>query len=264
MSLHRRAAKRDAAEPAIVSALEALGCVVWRVSGKGLPDLIVLRAGKKWLADVKGPKEKPTPAQAASWTVALAFARCAVFILRTPEDAKKMLNNALQPWEPDLDMPAPIVKMSKAEMVKRFPRKGDAAKAEAFPKGGAMDPATASGALKKFYPNYTPPRSTSVDAVATYSGSLGDAVREFEEKRKANPKCDAALKRALGAAKEAEATFAPSAIPPCPDCGEAYESKCYDRTAPVGAVSCTKDVHCVRYEGHDGDCQTLGARCCAT
>lgn len=102
MSLHRRAAKRDAAEPAIVSALEALGCVVWRVSGKGLPDLIVLRAGKKWLADVKGPKEKPTPAQEKAWEEAATKGRCSVFILRTPEDAQKMLNNALQPWEPPM------------------------------------------------------------------------------------------------------------------------------------------------------------------
>jgi len=100
MSLHRRAAKRDANEGTIVKALEAHGCVVWRLSGKGIPDLLVLHKGKKWLADVKGAKEKATPAQAEAWEKAATQARCAIFILRTPEDAGAMLNNALAPWEP--------------------------------------------------------------------------------------------------------------------------------------------------------------------
>lgn len=136
MSLHRRAAKRDAAEPAIVSALEALGCVVWRVSGKGLPDLIVLRAGKKWLADVKGPKEKPTPAQEKAWEEAATKARCSVFILRTPEDAAAMLSNALQPWEPRPNIYDP-----------RHPYQKDMKRRRAQVETG-----------------YSPPRSTPVDA----------------------------------------------------------------------------------------------------
>lgn len=161
MSLHRRAAKRDAAEPAIVSALEALGCIVWRVSGKGLPDLIVLRAGKKWLADVKGPKEKPTPAQEETWEEAATKARCAVFILRTSEDAQKMLNNALRPWEPDhvtKDKAAaaaygvaydPDLDRAAAEAkAERRPRKGDAAKARAKGRSRLAQERLASGSSR--------------------------------------------------------------------------------------------------------------------
>lgn len=223
MSLHRRAAKRDAAEPAIVSALEALGCIVWRVSGKGLPDLIVLRAGKKWLADVKGPKEKPTPAQVELWTVALVFARCAVFILRTPEDAQKMLNNALQPWEPapprigkdgrlvlaDLKGNARMVEIARRMRAKEpvygnLPRKGDAAKARGMyvPRNG-RDAKKTCGCLRSLgrcehSGNYTPPQEL-VDGRPHFNGKV--------------------TKAQLSAAKEAEATFAPPERPSVACCG---------------------------------------------
>lgn len=145
MSLHRRAAKRDAAEPAIVSALEALGCIVWRVSGKGLPDLVVFcpksRAPdgfrrRTFVADVKGQKEKATPAQEEKWT-ALINLGFSVFILRTPEDAAKMLNNALQPWEPVESVVRKVMRSHEDLHARRecscypantLPRKGNAAK----------------------------------------------------------------------------------------------------------------------------------------
>lgn len=41
MSVHRRAAQRDANEAAIIKALRAGGCLVAQVSGEGVPDLIV-------------------------------------------------------------------------------------------------------------------------------------------------------------------------------------------------------------------------------
>lgn len=41
MSIHRRAARRDSNEAAIVDALRQCGYVVDRVSGTGLPDLLV-------------------------------------------------------------------------------------------------------------------------------------------------------------------------------------------------------------------------------
>ena len=167
MSLHRRAAKRDAAEPDIVSALEALGCVVWRVSGKGLPDLIVFHPKARkpdgfgthrhtFVADVKGPKDGPTPAQVATWTE-LTNLGFSVFILRTPEDAVAMLNNALAPWEPATSHPLGQSLSHTRPAVYR-PRKGDATKTEGC------------GCRKKNIAcihtamSYTPPRSAPVDA----------------------------------------------------------------------------------------------------
>lgn len=53
LSLHRRAARRDGSEKAIVEALEAVGCAVMRHSATGEPDLIVFRAGRCWLFECK-------------------------------------------------------------------------------------------------------------------------------------------------------------------------------------------------------------------
>jgi len=55
--------KRDANEPAIVSALEACGIQVWRLSGPGLPDLLTYRAGRWLPLEVKAPGGSLTPAQ---------------------------------------------------------------------------------------------------------------------------------------------------------------------------------------------------------
>lgn len=63
MSLHRRNPRRDANEIPIVRALEAQGFVVDRISGKGLPDLLVSKAGRQWLCEVKMPKGKFKPSQ---------------------------------------------------------------------------------------------------------------------------------------------------------------------------------------------------------
>lgn len=48
-SIPRRNAKRDANEPEIVAALVATGCKVWPLSDEGIPDLLVLSPGNKWL-----------------------------------------------------------------------------------------------------------------------------------------------------------------------------------------------------------------------
>jgi hypothetical protein len=55
MSLARRAAKRDSNEQDIVDALEAIGATVTRLSGEGLPDLLVGLGGSMWLLEVKQP-----------------------------------------------------------------------------------------------------------------------------------------------------------------------------------------------------------------
>jgi len=64
MSLHRRNPRRDANEPAIVDALERMGFSVSRVSGAGVPDLLV----GKWpsflrMVEIKVEKGRYTPAQ---------------------------------------------------------------------------------------------------------------------------------------------------------------------------------------------------------
>ena len=55
--------RRDANEQAIVEALEAVGARVYRVSGRGLPDLLCERQGRFYALEVKGTKGRPTEAQ---------------------------------------------------------------------------------------------------------------------------------------------------------------------------------------------------------
>lgn len=87
MSLHRRNPRRDANEKLIVDALRAQGFHVTRISGAGVPDLLVAKAGGFLrLAEVKTLKGRFKPAQ-------LAFAESwpgpPIITLRTVEDALK-------------------------------------------------------------------------------------------------------------------------------------------------------------------------------
>lgn len=63
MSLHRRNPRRDANEPAIVEALEAVGAKVKRLSAAGVADLLVLFRGRLFLLEVKTAKGRATLAQ---------------------------------------------------------------------------------------------------------------------------------------------------------------------------------------------------------
>lgn len=84
MSLHRRNPRRDANEPEIVRALEAQGFVVDRISGKGIPDLLVSKAGRMYLVEVKMPKGAFKPSQVA-WRQ--RFRGPAPITLRSVQDA---------------------------------------------------------------------------------------------------------------------------------------------------------------------------------
>lgn len=53
MTLHRYAARRDDNEAEIVAALESCGFHVERISEPGVPDLLLSRAGRWHLAEVK-------------------------------------------------------------------------------------------------------------------------------------------------------------------------------------------------------------------
>lgn len=65
MGYRRRAGggRRDASEPAIVAALRAIGCQVWLLSGTGNPDLLVKRAGRFYVFEVKSGNARLTPNQ---------------------------------------------------------------------------------------------------------------------------------------------------------------------------------------------------------
>lgn len=178
MSLHRRAAKRDKNEAGIVKVLRAHGCVVWLLSGSGVPDLLVMRKGRTWLADVKDGNGKATPAQSKAWEEAATKARVAVFVLRSPADAVAMLNSALAPWEPDANSPAPTgqgkLKGASSSHNHRCAKNGcrnlrpcvvhDGTGRVAFPASEAERERSKEHLRKLASTSYTPPRSKSVDA----------------------------------------------------------------------------------------------------
>lgn len=86
MSLNRRNPRRDINEAIIVEALEARGFHVDRISGAGIPDLLVSKHGSQWLIEIKRPKGKYTPAQ-VQWRS--KFKGPAPRVLRTVEEALK-------------------------------------------------------------------------------------------------------------------------------------------------------------------------------
>lgn len=63
MSVNRWAAKRDANEPAIVQALQAVGVEVWKLSGANKPDLLTRYRGRWLPLGVKMPKGALTAAE---------------------------------------------------------------------------------------------------------------------------------------------------------------------------------------------------------
>lgn len=63
MSIHRRAARRDENEHAIVDALRGVGASVYQVSQVGFPDTVVIWRGDVFLLEVKARKGKLTDGQ---------------------------------------------------------------------------------------------------------------------------------------------------------------------------------------------------------
>ncbi len=92
-SLHRRNPRRDGNELELVRALEAQGFVVDRISGTGLPDLLVSKAKQMWLCEVKQPKGKLKPTQIA-WRA--RFQGPTPIILRSLEDCAKFMLLAME------------------------------------------------------------------------------------------------------------------------------------------------------------------------
>lgn len=80
--------KVDANQGDIVRALERVGAKVQSLAGvgDGVPDLLVLRHGKLYLLEVKGPKTPLTPAE-SEWHAKWERAGGVVAIVRTPKEA---------------------------------------------------------------------------------------------------------------------------------------------------------------------------------
>jgi hypothetical protein len=84
MSIHRRAAKRDASEPAIIEALRDVGASVVQLSGKDMPDLLVGFQDTTILIEVKTGKGKLRQGQS---TFADTWRGGTIGVARTPDEA---------------------------------------------------------------------------------------------------------------------------------------------------------------------------------
>lgn len=88
MSVRRRAARRDMNERDIITALESVGAVVWQVSEKGVPDLVVGYEGATFLLEVKMPKKWLTQDQK---DVHAAWKGGQIFVVETPAQALRAI-----------------------------------------------------------------------------------------------------------------------------------------------------------------------------
>jgi len=89
--------RRDANEPLIVEYLEKAGCMVDRINGKDIPDLLCLHPnGKFFLVEVKTPAGKLKPGQ-RDWFAKARQRNSLVFVCQEVEDvglALKVVANA--------------------------------------------------------------------------------------------------------------------------------------------------------------------------
>ena len=98
MSLRRVNPKRDRNEPAIVKALNDCGAITYRLSGTGLPDLLVGWRGVWLLLEVKAPKGRMEPDQVIFHATAKALG-LPCYRVNTDEAALEVLGEIhSQPW----------------------------------------------------------------------------------------------------------------------------------------------------------------------
>ena len=91
MSLIRRNPKRDDNEASIVAHLERAGCIVHKVNGVGLPDLLVTHPnGRYFVVEVKGERGKLTEGQRAFFKDARAR-NAPAFVCRDHDDVRLAL-----------------------------------------------------------------------------------------------------------------------------------------------------------------------------
>lgn len=94
MSLHRRAAKRDANERAIIDALIGAGATVQQLSAKGVPDLLVGYCGVNFLLEIKMLKGKLTKDE-SEWHERWEGQ---VFVVDSVEKALAILDERYKEW----------------------------------------------------------------------------------------------------------------------------------------------------------------------
>ena len=90
MSLNRYNPKRDDNEPLLIDYLRKAGCVVQRLSGPDIPDLLVGHRGRWLLLEVKGPKGKLTAPQILFHGAAAAL-NLPCYTVSTPADVQRVL-----------------------------------------------------------------------------------------------------------------------------------------------------------------------------
>jgi hypothetical protein len=93
----RRAARRDINEPQIMNTLRELGCVVYQLSAKGMPDLLVGYLKRWHLCEVKRDAEMLNPDQAL-WHDAAATAGERPLVIRTEAHARKAVTMWTREW----------------------------------------------------------------------------------------------------------------------------------------------------------------------
>jgi hypothetical protein len=94
---NRYNAARDANEPEIIQALKAKGAIVWKINGKGLPDLLVGYKSITILAEVKTAKGKFKPAQEVFFDTWSGGKAC---VIKTIEEAIALLDSIDASLEP--------------------------------------------------------------------------------------------------------------------------------------------------------------------
>lgn len=103
MSLRRLNPKRDVTEIPIVQALRECGAEVFRLSGKGIPDLLCFwgmgSSSKAFLVECKTKGGKLTPEQERFHQEA-RFRGWPVFVMHTPDQALGIIN-VISRREPD-------------------------------------------------------------------------------------------------------------------------------------------------------------------
>lgn len=81
--------KRDAVEPDIIDALRAVGCQVWQISGRAVPDLLAFRQGRYFPMEVKSKGGKLTAAQRdVPWPVVRSVDQAIRVINSLPVDGR--------------------------------------------------------------------------------------------------------------------------------------------------------------------------------
>lgn len=89
-NLRRQAARRDRNEAALVHYLRERGAVVERLSGAGIPDLLVGYAGRWWPVEVKQPGRSMTREQ-MRWAAMAAAGGLPFRLVRDEVECEQLL-----------------------------------------------------------------------------------------------------------------------------------------------------------------------------